>query len=222
MTGMKTHGKLALVFAGQIRTGEDPRVLRELARRLSYKRVEADALAHLSPMHRYGAWHGAPMYNNTSIPMFERVFRREFQPVHLVIATDEQVVARCSELSACSHRWRGPVTGDVGSSDHSVLYFRLLLLHDALVARERALRHSYAFVLRLRTDTLPDCNIEYAFPTTDTLAPAQAHAYPLSSPPLPSPPVQSQLIAIQSNLSRPVPNPTHNPTRPIQSPSNLS
>ena len=156
---------LALLFVGQIRVGDDPFVLHELSLRLALNTTVSDVFAHLSPTYAFHPWHGSPSYNDTAVPGFERAFRRTFRPVSLAIATDSQVIGECSRAGACSHPRQGPLPGDISRSNHSVLFFRLLLLHDMLVARERALAHSFTQVIRLRLDAFPTCHLHDLLPS---------------------------------------------------------
>ena len=153
--------RTALLFAGQIRTAEHPHLLVELARRLSLNASAHDVYANLSPTHAYAAWHGAPSYEHATVPAFEHLFRQVFHPVHLIVASDEELAARCGREAACTHRWHGDLPGDISISNQSMLYFRQLLLLDALVARERARDLVYARVIRLRLDALPVCTLRY-------------------------------------------------------------
>ena len=118
----------------------------------------AAVFAHLSPEESPAAWHFGPVGGRSDPSQvapaataalsagFAAAFRREFRPVFFELVAD-------AELQGL-RRWAGELLGSVRAQ--SALYFRWLLLHNA-VEREAAAARRFPYVLRLRLDILPGC-----------------------------------------------------------------
>ena len=119
----------------------------------------AAVFAHLSPEESPAAWHFGPVGGRSDPSQvapaataalsagFAAAFRREFRPVFFELVADAELQGH--------RRWAGELLGSVRAQ--SALYFRWLLLHDAVERREAAAARRFAYVLRLRPDILPGC-----------------------------------------------------------------
>ena len=119
----------------------------------------AAVFAHLSPEESPAAWHFGPVGGRSDPSQvapaataalsagFAAAFRREFRPEFFELVADAELQGH--------RRWAGELLGSVRAQ--SALYFRWLLLHDAVERREAAAARRFAYVLRLRPDILPGC-----------------------------------------------------------------
>ena len=149
---------LALLLAGQVRTLQEERMRAELLSAV-VQPSNAAVFAHLSPEESPAAWHFGPVGGRSDPSQvapaataalsagFAAAFRREFRPVFFELVADAELQGH--------RRWAGELLGSVRAQ--SALYFRWLLLHDAVERREAAAARRFAYVLRLRPDILPGC-----------------------------------------------------------------
>jgi hypothetical protein len=147
---------VALLLAGQIRTLEEPQMLRETRLRVVNNLERTAVFAHLSPEHSYTAWHNwghlEAVYTKSQQESVVAEIRRALHPRYLEILTDDEVKR---------HReWSGPLGGDVGAQ--SVLFFRWYLLYTAMEAAEVEAQSCFKIVIRMRPDLLLGCTLEHA------------------------------------------------------------
>ena len=139
---------LALLLAGQVRTLQEERMRAELLSAV-VQPSNAAVFAHLSPEESPAAWHFGPVGGRSDPSQvapaataalsagFAAAFRREFRPVFFELVADAELQGH--------PRWAGELLGSVRTQ--SALYFRWLLLHDAVERREAAAHPARVWVL---------------------------------------------------------------------------
>ena len=145
---------LAVLLAGQVRTLSEPAVLDNLRRDI-VQHMGAIVFAHVSIEHTY-SWHlhlanMSTRWKATDSGTHPRVdaIKRALMPVYMRVESDLDIVGH--------PKWAGSLHGQPGEAD--TLFFRWLLLRDALVSEEAVRGTRFAFVLRLRPDLVMRCRL---------------------------------------------------------------
>ena len=149
---------VAVLLAGQARTLREPQVRQELLKNV-VRPTSAALFAHISPQHDYAPWHNYSFVADDGDPEDDlaTALRREFDPLpYLRVEPDEQVIRRRQQSNGGSNRWYGAIPW---LERPSVLFFRWVLLLEALEVDERRRANRYGVVLRLRPDLVLTCQL---------------------------------------------------------------
>ena len=149
---------VAVLLAGQARTLREPQVRQELLRNV-VRPTSAALFAHISPQHDYAPWHNYSFVADAGDPEDDlaTALHREFDPLpYLRVEPDEQVIRRRQQSNGGSNRWYGAIPW---LERPSVLFFRWVLLLEALEVDERRRANRYGVVLRLRPDLVLTCQL---------------------------------------------------------------
>ena len=139
---------VAVLLAGQVRSLIEPKVSHDIRSVLRHMRPMV--FAHLSLEHSYAPWHSLQpdtSGNASNVQYISSMIRRTFRPAYLRIMPDSQVVK--------DPRWVGRAQGQAG--EQSVLFFRWILLLEAMSSVETERGSRFGFVLRQRPDSVLLC-----------------------------------------------------------------
>ena len=143
---------IAAVLAGQLRTLSETLVQRESYQAL-VRPTHAAVFAHVSFEHSYAPWHKLNGdVHHIDAEQKERIInaiRDLFKPVYFQIASDSEVEQ--------NSRWVGRTDGAAG--EQSVLFFRWLLLLEAIRLEENRRGSKFSLVLRWRPDVVLLCEL---------------------------------------------------------------
>ena len=144
----------AILLAGQMRSLAEPDTLRALRRHV-LDATNSSVFAHLNIEDNSSPSWAAHMIDHSNRSDLgvhaSRVHavRRSLNPIYMRIEPDWFVVQH--------PRWVGSLRGQPGEQD--ILFFRWLILREAMEAEETARGRKFKLVLRLRPDTVPLCEL---------------------------------------------------------------